>query len=102
MGARVVTEKMDRQFYACAECGGTCRHSELAQLPDSGGWRTLACPACHSTQVTKMKAKTYDEWRELGYYVQKGQKATGRNREGIPTFTREQVEDLNAQIDEIH
>lgn len=40
-----------------------------------------------------MKAKTYDEWRELGYQVQEGEKATGRNAAGKATFTRNQVEE---------
>ena len=40
-----------------------------------------------------MKAKTYDEWRELGYQVQKGEKSTGRNKDGKATFNRSQVEE---------
>ena len=40
-----------------------------------------------------MKAKTYDEWRDLGYQVQKGEKATGQNKDGKATFTRSQVEE---------
>lgn len=41
-----------------------------------------------------MKAKTYDEWREIGYQVRKGEKATGRDpKTGKPTFTRDQVEE---------
>lgn len=40
-----------------------------------------------------MKAKTYDEWRQLGYQVLKGETSTGRNKKLEPTFTREQVTD---------
>lgn len=40
-----------------------------------------------------MKDKTYDEWRQLGYQVRKGEKATGRNKKLEPTFTREQVDE---------
>lgn len=41
-----------------------------------------------------MKAKTYDDWRLLGYQVCKGEKATGRcPKTGKATFTREQVEE---------
>ena len=40
-----------------------------------------------------MKAMTFEDWKLLGYYVKKGEKATGRNEKGKPTFTREQVED---------
>ena len=40
-----------------------------------------------------MKAKTYDEWRELGYQVCRGERSTGRNKDGKATFTREQVEE---------
>lgn len=40
-----------------------------------------------------MKALTYDEWRDLGYQVLKGEKASGRNASGKCTFTRDQVEE---------
>lgn len=40
-----------------------------------------------------MKAKTYEEWKDLGYQVQKGEKSTGRNKEGKATFTRSQVKE---------
>jgi len=40
-----------------------------------------------------MKVKTYDEWRTLGYVVSRGEKSTGRNAQGLATFTRDQVED---------
>lgn len=40
-----------------------------------------------------MKAKTYDEWKELGYQVKRGEKASGRLPTGKGTFTREQVEE---------
>ena len=40
-----------------------------------------------------MKQKTYDEWRELGYQVRKGERATGTcPKTGKRTFTREQVD----------
>lgn len=42
-----------------------------------------------------MKAKTYDEWKELGYQVRRGEKSSGRDRSGAATFTREQVEEQN-------
>jgi len=35
--------------------------------------------------------KTYDEWNAIGYSPRKGQKATGRNAQGVCTFTLEQV-----------
>ena len=41
-----------------------------------------------------MKQKTYDEWRELGYQVRKGERATGTcPKTGKRTFTREQVDE---------
>lgn len=40
-----------------------------------------------------MKALTYDTWKAAGYQVRKGEKASGRNAKGEPTFTRDQVED---------
>jgi len=40
-----------------------------------------------------MKARTYDDWKLLGYHVIKGERATGRNSSGVATFTREQVEE---------
>ncbi len=45
-----------------------------------------------------MKAKTFEEWHELGYWVRTGEKASGRNAAGKPTFTRDQV-DEDAQFD---
>lgn len=41
-----------------------------------------------------MKSKTYDEWRELGYQVRKGERATGSDpKTGKATFTRGQVDE---------
>ena len=40
-----------------------------------------------------MKAKTFDEWKAGGFRVRKGEKATGRNKQGVPTVTREQVDE---------
>ena len=40
-----------------------------------------------------MKVKTFEEWRVLGYVVSRGQRSTGRNAQGLATFTRDQVED---------
>lgn len=36
---------------------------------------------------------TFDGWKARGYSVIKGQKSTGRNREGKATFSRAQVTD---------
>lgn len=36
-------------------------------------------------------ARTFKEWKAQGYYVCKGQKATGHNADGVPTFTKAQV-----------
>lgn len=41
------------------------------------------------------KARTYKEWGQLGYHVIRGQKATGRNADGVCTFKRSQVERNN-------
>ena len=40
-----------------------------------------------------MKARTFEGWKLLGYYVRKGEKATGRDKNDKPTFTRDQVDD---------
>lgn len=40
-----------------------------------------------------MKALTYDDWRDLGYQVRKGEKASSRNPQGKALFTRDQVEE---------
>ena len=40
-----------------------------------------------------MKAKTFDDWKAGGFRVRKGEKATGRDKQGVPTFTREQVDE---------
>jgi len=47
-----------------------------------------------------MKAKTFDEWKALGYHVIKGEQHTGRNKDGICTFTREQVEEHDEYEDD--
>lgn len=38
-----------------------------------------------------MSNLTYKEWKAKGFHVIKGQKATGRNKEGVATFTDKQV-----------
>ena len=35
--------------------------------------------------------RTFDEWNRKGYRVLRGEKATGRNGDGVPTFTSDQV-----------
>ena len=41
-----------------------------------------------------MKAKTFDEWKEIGYRVKKGERSTTRDsRTGKALFTRNQVEE---------
>ena len=35
--------------------------------------------------------RTYDEWNRKGFRVIRGEKATGRNGDGVPTFTSDQV-----------
>jgi hypothetical protein len=40
-----------------------------------------------------MKDKTFDEWKQLGYTVIKGQRSHCRNKFNKPTFTRDQVEE---------
>lgn len=39
-----------------------------------------------------MKALTYGDWRDLGYQVRMGEKASSRNPQGKALFTRNQVE----------
>ncbi len=39
-----------------------------------------------------MKTKTFNEWKDEGYYVRKGEKAVGRNALGISVFSEDQVE----------
>lgn len=43
-----------------------------------------------------MKAKTYAGWREIGYQVKQGEKASGADRSGTPTYTRDQVREAKA------
>jgi len=35
--------------------------------------------------------KTYDEWQEMGYQVQRGEKSTQRDAWGTPLFSEDQV-----------
>lgn len=41
--------------------------------------------------VKEQKPRTYREWQRAGRHVMKGQKAIGRNREGIPVFNIDQT-----------
>ncbi len=43
-----------------------------------------------------MKPLTYDEWRAAGYHVRKGQHSHTTNKQGEPTFTRDQVEETRS------
>ena len=43
-----------------------------------------------------MKALTYQGWRTAGYQVIRGEKATGTDKAGAPTFRRDQVEETRA------
>lgn len=36
---------------------------------------------------------TYDQWKEAGYQVRKGEKSTGRNEFGKATFSFDQVDE---------
>ena len=48
------------------------------------------------------EAHTYEEWQRLGEQVAKGETATGRNADGVPTFTADQlVDDEEDYFDEI-
>jgi hypothetical protein len=40
-----------------------------------------------------MKSLTFDEWKALGYRVRRGEKASGRNKQGKAAFTRDQVDE---------
>lgn len=35
---------------------------------------------------------TFDQWKKISYHVKRGEKATRRNEEGVPLFSRKQVE----------
>jgi hypothetical protein len=39
-----------------------------------------------------MKAMTFNDWADAGYYVKKGEKSAGTNGKGVATFTRDQVD----------
>lgn len=38
-----------------------------------------------------MKFKTWDEWKEEGYFIRYGEKSTKRNEKGVALFSEEQV-----------
>lgn len=38
-----------------------------------------------------MKMKTYDQWKELGYQVKKGEVSNHRDKQGRAVFSRDQV-----------
>lgn len=37
--------------------------------------------------------KTYDEWKECGFHVLRGERACGRNEHGVALFSELQVEE---------
>jgi hypothetical protein len=37
--------------------------------------------------------KTYDEWKDLGFHICRGEKSCGRDEKGIPVFSELQVEE---------
>lgn len=39
-----------------------------------------------------MKSLTYRDWQAAGYQVKRGEKASGKDKQGRPTFTRDQVD----------
>jgi len=41
--------------------------------------------------IPQSDGMTYDQWQAHGYQVVRGEKATGRNADGVPTFTEDQV-----------
>jgi hypothetical protein len=46
-----------------------------------------------------MMERTYKSWNKHGYYVRRGEKATGRNKHNVPTFTQDQVEEKRDYAD---
>ena len=39
-----------------------------------------------------MNGKTFNQWSKLGFKIIKGSKSKSRNSEGVPLFTKDQVE----------
>lgn len=54
----------------CSNCGGKIVEGRKDPLPE---------------------AYTFKEWKRKGYVVNKGEKSTGRNDDGVATFTKRQV-----------
>lgn len=46
-----------------------------------------------------MKAKSYQDWKLLGYHVRKGEEATGVDKNGNPTFTIDQTDETEDEQD---
>jgi len=55
MTTRVLTQRMANKDYICESCKRITKYKDMARLPDSGGWSTLACPHCHCTNLKKFK-----------------------------------------------
>jgi hypothetical protein len=47
-----------------------------------------------------VNAHTYDEWRDMGYQVQSGEKSRTRDAQGRAVFLREQVKERNLPRDQ--
>lgn len=39
-----------------------------------------------------MKALAYEDWTAAGFHVKRGERSKGRDKQGRPTFTRDQVD----------
>lgn len=47
------------------------------------------------THQTETEYHTFDEWRHLGYFVCKSEKAVARNSTGIAIFGKSQVAEID-------
>jgi hypothetical protein len=61
-------------------------------MPPPAGLQQQRGPS-PSSEAEPGSSKTYDEWKDLGYHVVRGEKATGRNVSGMATFSPDQVEE---------
>lgn len=52
---RIVTPRLANQDYICESCKHITKYKHMAKLPDSGGWKTVACPHCGSTNIKRLK-----------------------------------------------
>lgn len=61
-----MTERERNQTLNCKDCNEVFKRLDAALLPNSGGWKTVACPRCKGTSITQFHHEVFPT-RRPGY-----------------------------------